>query len=67
MQSLIDFSPLEGALRLGKEQIVAKCDGGLQIIVARKDDQGNETSQEVIYDRAYYQLALEVSNWHPRR
>jgi hypothetical protein len=57
----IDFSPLEASLRLGKDQIVAKSDGGVQIIIAGRDENGNETSQEVIYERAYYQLAIEVT------
>ena len=52
--------PLEGSLRLGKDQIVAKSDGGLQIMIARRDENGNETTEEVVYERAYYQLALEV-------
>jgi len=54
--------PLEGSLRLGKDQIVAKSDGGLQIMIARRDENGNETKEEVVYERAYYQLALEVTS-----
>ena len=55
-------SSLEATLKLGKDQIVAKSDGGLQITIAARDDEGNETSQEVIYERAYYQLTLEVNH-----
>jgi hypothetical protein len=49
-----------GAMRLGKETIFAQTDGGLQIVIPRKDDDGNEINDEVIYERAYYELALEV-------
>jgi len=59
--------PLEGSLRLGKDQIVAKSDGGLQIMIARRDENGNETKEEVVYERAYYQLALEVTSPPPRK
>ena len=48
-------------MRLGKETIFAQTDGGLQIIIPRKDDEGNEIDDEVIYERAYYKLALEVN------
>ena len=54
------FSALVGAMRLGKETIFAQTDGGLQIIIPRKDDEGNEIDDEVIYERAYYKLALEA-------
>ena len=47
-------------MRLGKETIFAQTDGGLQIVIPRKDDKGNEIDDEVIYERAYYELALEV-------
>ena len=47
-------------MKLGKETIFAQTDGGLQIVIPRKDDKGNEIDDEVIYERAYYKLALEV-------
>lgn len=47
-------------MRFGKETIFAQTDGGLQIVIPRKDDKGNEIDEEVIYERAYYKLALEV-------
>ena len=40
--------------------VFAQTDGGLQIMIPRKDDAGNETEDYVIYERAYYELALEV-------
>jgi hypothetical protein len=49
-------------MRFGKETIFAQTDGGLQIVIPRKDDKGNEIDDEVIYERAYYKLALEVIN-----
>jgi hypothetical protein len=48
-------------MRLGKETIFAQTDGGLQIVIPRKDDEGNDTTDEVVYERAYYALALEVT------
>jgi hypothetical protein len=53
---------LVGAMKLGKETIFAQTDGGLQIVIPRKDDEGNETNDKVIYERAYYALAFEVMN-----
>jgi len=51
---------LVGATRLAAETVFAQTDGGLQIFIPRKDGEGNETDEHVIYDRAYYELALEV-------
>ena len=48
-------------MKFGKETIFAQTDGGLQIVIPRKDDEGNEIDDEVIYERAYYKLALEVN------
>jgi hypothetical protein len=53
-------SALIGAMKLGKETIFAQSDGGLQIIVSQKNSEGIETDIPVIYERAYYELALEV-------
>ena len=55
------FRALVGAMKLGKETIFAQTDGGLQIVIPRKDDEGNETTDKVIYERAYYALAFEVN------
>ena len=57
---ITDISALTGSMRLGKERIFAQTDGGLQIVIPRKDEEGKETDEQVIYERAYYELALEV-------
>src|SRR5437762_13506181 len=70
MQSNIDFitiivlmfcRALIGAMRLGKDTVFAQTDGGLQIVIPRKGDDGKELDEEIIYERAYYELALEVT------
>jgi hypothetical protein len=48
-------------MRLGKDTVFAQTDGGLQIVIPRKDDDGNELDEEIVYERAYYELALEVT------
>jgi hypothetical protein len=45
---------------LGNERVFARTDGGLQIEISRKDSEGNELGQTVTWERAYYELALEV-------
>jgi len=47
-------------MKLGKERIFSLTDGGLQIVIPLKDENGLETDTEVIYDRAYYEMGLEV-------
>jgi len=47
-------------MKLGKERVFAQTDGGLQIFIPRKDSDGFETDEKVIFERAYYELALEV-------
>lgn len=48
-------------MKLGPDRITAKTDGGLQILIAMKDEQGNELEDEVIWERSFYELALEVA------
>jgi hypothetical protein len=52
---------LIGTMRLGKDTVFAQTDGGLQIFIPRKGDDGNELDEEIVYDRTYYELALEVT------
>ena len=47
-------------MTVGKDRVWAKTDGGLQIMIPKRDYNGNETEEQVIYNRAYYKLALEV-------
>ena len=49
---------LIGAMRLGKDTVFAQTDGGLQIVIPRKGDDGIELDDEIVYERAYYELAL---------
>jgi hypothetical protein len=55
------YRALIGAMRLGKDTVFAQTDGGLQIVIPRKGDDGNELDDEIVYERAYYELALEVT------
>lgn len=57
---MLTGSALIGSMKLGKERIFSLTDGGLQIVIPLKDENGLETDTEVIYDRAYYEMGLEV-------
>ena len=39
----------------------AQTAGGLRILISRKTPTGEETGEMIVYKRAYYELAFEVS------
>ena len=48
-------------MKLGDERMFAQTDGGLRILISRKTPTGEETGEMIVYERAYYELAFEVS------
>jgi hypothetical protein len=54
-------------VRVGKDANFAQTNGGMQIFIPGKDEDGNEIDEEAVYERAYFVLALEVSIflWRP--
>jgi hypothetical protein len=58
---LTNSSSLVGSMRIGKNIVFAETDGGLQIMIPAKDEEGKETDDPMRYERTYYELALEAS------